>query len=59
MKTYIVTSNFGFLTNVSEVKARTKFGARLKARKNTCFGLPVKKVTVQKKTKVCNKESVY
>ena len=49
MNTYIVTSNFGFLTNVSEVKARTKFGAKLKARKNTCFGLPVKKVTVQKK----------
>lgn len=49
MNTYTVISNFGFLTNVSEVKARTKFGARLKARKNTCFGLPVKKVTVQKK----------
>lgn len=49
MKTYIVTLNFGFLTNISEVKARTKFGARLKARKNTCFGLPVKKVTIQKK----------
>ena len=49
MNTYIVTSNFGFLTNVSEVKARTRLGARLKARKNTCFGLPVKKVTVQKK----------
>lgn len=59
MKTYIVISNFGFLTDVSEVKARTKFGAKLKARKNTCFGLPVKKVTVQKKTEVCNKESVY
>lgn len=49
MNTYIVISNFGFLTNVSEVKARTKIGARLKARKNTCFGIPVKKVTVEKK----------
>lgn len=51
MKTYIVTSNFGFLTNVSEVKARTRFGAKLKARKNTCFGLPVKKVTVERVVK--------
>ena len=49
MNTYIVTTNCGFITNVSEVKARTKFGARLKARKNARFGLPVKKVTVQKK----------
>ena len=48
MKTYIVTMNFGFITNVSEVKARTKFGAKLKARKNTCFGLPVKKVKVER-----------
>lgn len=59
MNTYIVTSNFGFLTNVSEVKARTKFGAKLKARKNTCFGLPVKKIAVQKKTEVCNGKAVY
>lgn len=49
MNTYVVISNFGFLTDVSEVKARTKFGARLKARKNTRFGIPVKKVTIQKK----------
>lgn len=49
MKTYIVTLNFGFLTDVSEVKARTKFSAMLKARKNARFGLPLKKVTVQKK----------
>lgn len=54
MNTYIVVSNFGFLTNVSEIKARTKIGARLKARKNTCFGLPVKKVTVQKKVEECD-----
>lgn len=52
MKTWIVTSNFGFLTNVSEVKARTRFGAKLKASKNTCFGLPVKKVTVERKEKI-------
>jgi len=49
MNTYTVISNFGFLTNVSEVKARTKFGAKLKARKNTCLGLPARKVTIQKK----------
>lgn len=49
MNTYIVMLNFGFLTDVSEIKARTKFGAKLKALKNARYGLPVKKVTVQKK----------
>lgn len=51
MKTWIVTSNFGFITNISEVKARTRFGAKLKGRKRTCFGFPVKKVTVERAEK--------
>ncbi|WP_155267818.1 hypothetical protein [Ruminococcus albus] len=48
MNTYIVTSDYGFIKNVSEVKARTRFGAKLKGRKKTCFGFPVKKVTVER-----------
>lgn len=51
MKTYIVTINFGFLTDVSEVKARTKFGAMLKARKNADFGVKPEKITIEEKEK--------
>ena len=49
MKTYIVTINFGFITSVSEVKSRTKFGAKLKALKNDDVGLPPKKIIAEEK----------
>lgn len=49
MKTYIVTINYGFITSVSEIKSRTKFGAKLKACKNANLGLFPKKITVEEK----------